>query len=85
MKEFVFECYDTLNCYKITEEGLFKFMNVISKRVPGINSTPTSLLTLHEYESDMFLELFANDFCKISAALAAKAKRLKAADLSKSM
>lgn len=66
MKEFVFECYDTLSQGRLTDEGMFKFMNIMTKKVPGTNNQSTQMLKLNEHESDMFLDLFANDFCKIS-------------------
>jgi hypothetical protein len=65
LKRFVFECYDTLYCEKITEESLFKLLNVVSTRAPQINLEPTELLSLHEHDSDMFLDIFAADFVKI--------------------
>lgn len=65
MKNFIFTIYDTLNVDRISEEGLFKFMLIMSNRVPGVSSNPTDLMNLHEYESDMFLDFFSDDFCKI--------------------
>lgn len=38
MKEFVFECYDTLSQGRLTDEGMFKFMNIMTKKVPGTNN-----------------------------------------------
>lgn len=49
-------------------------MNVVSRKVPGVNMTPTELLTLKEHDSDMFLDLFVHDFIKIHDALIEKAK-----------
>ncbi len=77
IKRFVFECYDTLNCDKLNHRSLFKFMNIVSRRAPGINLEPTNLLTLSQHESDMFLDIFASDFVKIIGALDAKDKRQK--------
>lgn len=74
LKSFVFDCYDTCNQHKITEKSLFRFMNVVSRKVPGVNMTPTELLTLKEHDSDMFLDLFVHDFIKIHEALIEKAK-----------
>ncbi len=70
----MFEIYDTLCCDRISEESLFKFMNLMTRKVPGVSSTPTELMNLHEHESDMFLDLFANDFCKIQSILQSKIK-----------
>ena len=66
IKDFVFECYDTLNCDKITDESLFKFMFIVSRKEPGLDKNSNTLLKLSEHEHDMFLDLFARDFCKIS-------------------
>lgn len=77
LKKFVFECYDTYDCDKITEKSLFRFMNIVSRRVPGINQTPTELLKLNEHDSDMFLNLFASDFVKITEALSEKVRLIK--------
>jgi len=74
LKSFVFDCYDTYNQHKITEKSLFRFMNVVSRKVPGVNMAPTELLTLREHDSDMFLDLFVHDFIKIHEALIEKAK-----------
>jgi len=65
MKRFIFEIYDTLGTDRLNEESLFKFMAVMSSRVPGVSTNPVDLMNLHEHESDMFLDLFSNDFCKI--------------------
>ena len=46
----------------------------MTRKVPGVSSTPTELMNLHEHESDMFLDLFANDFCKIQSILQSKIK-----------
>lgn len=71
----MFECYDTLNCDKITDEALFKFMLIVSRKEPNVSLVPSTLLKLNEHEHDMFLDLFAHDFTKISTALAVKTKR----------
>lgn len=34
LKRFVFDCYDTMFCDKISEESLFKLLNVVSTRAP---------------------------------------------------
>lgn len=65
IKRFWFEIYDTMNNDRITEESLFKFMSVMTRKVPGVSSQPEHLLALSGHESDMFLDLFASDFCKI--------------------
>ena len=83
MKRFVFVCYDTMDTERITDKGLFKFMNTVSRKVPGINHTPTELLSLHEHDSDMFLDLFAADFVKITDALHEKAKLIKSGKIVK--
>lgn len=37
----------------------------MSKHVPGITENPMELMNLHQHESDMFIDLFSDDFCKI--------------------
>lgn len=70
----MFECFDTLGSGKITDKSFFKFMNIASQPTPGTSITPTELLDLQSYDSDMFLDLFSDDFCKIEKALAKKKK-----------
>ena len=66
--EFYFVCLDTLYQGKITEEGLFKFMNIVSRKMSReVNNT--KLLKLNEVEKDLFLSLFSEDFVKISEQL----------------
>lgn len=57
---------------KITEKSLFQFMSIMTNKVPNINPSPTELLSLHDYESDMFLDIFSQDFIKITAFIHAK-------------
>lgn len=56
---------------------MFKFMSVMTKKAPGIDANPTKLLTLFQHERDMFLDIFARDFCKLSEALEAKTNAKK--------
>ena len=44
-------------------------MNIVSRKFPGINLTPTELLSLKEHESDMFLDIFVQDFVKVTETL----------------
>ena len=60
---------------KITDESLFKFMNIASQPAPGSSSAPTDLINLKQHESDLFLDIFSDDFCKIQKALARKKKK----------
>ncbi len=55
IKRFLFEIFDTLNCDKITDESLFRFMTLTTKNVPGFNPNPIELMSLKDIESDMFL------------------------------
>ena len=61
-----------MNNDRITDESLFKFMSIMTRKVPSLEKNPTDLLGLHQVEKDMFLELFSPDFCKIQAALRIK-------------
>ena len=74
MKRFVFECYDTLDCDRISYKSMFKFMQVVSRRQPGVSQNPTDILPLNKVEKDVFLEVFQNDFIKIMATLDLKCK-----------
>ena len=64
-QKLIFELYDTLNCDKVTDESLFKFMTIMTKKIPHLDLTPTKLLGINQVENDMFLELFSHDFVKI--------------------
>lgn len=37
LKRFVFEIYDTKNNDKLTEESLFKFMSIMTRKLPNLN------------------------------------------------
>ena len=70
LKRFVFECYDTLNLDLLTQESIFNFMKLMTKKQQQLSPTEPVL-----NESDMFLEIFYPDFVKISYALLEKEKR----------
>ena len=68
-KKFLFEVFDTLNCDRITDESMFRFMEIITHQEPNKNDRPTAVLKLNEVDSDMFIKLFAKDFVCIENAL----------------
>ena len=49
----------------------------MSRNVPNIETNPKNLLNLNNFESDMFMDLFVFDFCKISEALQYKSSILQ--------
>lgn len=57
---------------KITEESLFKFMRAASERPLSLPDEPTTTLSKAEYEPDIFLDIFANDFFRVIKAFAFK-------------
>ena len=67
--------FDVFNEDKITEAGLFKFMEDASLRRADLQAAPTTLLALHETENDIFLEVFSDTYAKILEALSNKQKR----------
>lgn len=66
LKRFVFDIYDCNGWGKITERSLFKTVLNITRRAPNVNMFPTDLLSLQEFETDMFMTIFYQDFLKIS-------------------
>lgn len=46
----------------------------MSRDVPNIETNPKNLLNLKDFESDMFMDLFVLDFCKISEAIQYKSR-----------
>ena len=64
--EFIFKLFDVFNEDKITEAGLFKFMEDASLRRQDIAAIPVEILALNEAENDIFLEIFTTPYSKIS-------------------
>jgi hypothetical protein len=72
LRRFMFEIFDTLDENKITEQGLFTFMQTITEQNPNKIVRPVTLLGLNEVEKDMFVDLFAKDLCCVEQALIEK-------------
>ena len=72
---FIFKLFDVFNEDKITEAGLFKFMEDASLRRYDIPAVPTEVLGLNEQQNDIFLDIFANTYTKIAEALKKKMKK----------
>ena len=72
---FIFKLFDVFNEDKITEAGLFKFMEDASVRRHDIAAIPTEILALNETENDIFLEIFTNTYSKIAELLRRKIKK----------
>ena len=73
--KFIFKLFDVFNEDKITEAGLFKFMEDASLRRFDIPKIPTEVLGLNEQPNDIFVDIFANTYSKIAEALKRKVKR----------
>ena len=72
---FIFKLFDVFNEDKITEAGLFKFMEDASVRRQDIPSIPTEVLGLSETENDIFLDIFTNTYSKIAELLQRKIRK----------
>ena len=75
--KFIFKLFDVFNEDKITEAGLFKFMEDASIRRYDQPSVPTDILKLGETENDIFLEIFTNTYSKLVDALNKKLKKMR--------
>lgn len=69
--------YDVLNEGKLTDRSLFQFIKDASIKPVGYVEDTTVLLGLNEFETDIFLEIFANDYGKIIKMLANKRIKTK--------
>ena len=58
LMQFVFKIFDVFNEDKITEAGLFKFMEDASIRRNDQPPVPTDILQLNETENDIFIDIF---------------------------
>ena len=74
--KFIFKLFDVFNEDKITEAGLFKFMEDASLKRADLTLVPTEMLSLDEQENDIFIDYFTNTFTKIVEALSKKLKKL---------
>ena len=72
---FIFKLFDVFNEEKITESGLFKFMEDASLRRHDQPAVPSEVLRLNEVENDIFLDIFTNTYAKIAEALTKKSKK----------
>ena len=70
--------FDVFNEEKITEAGLFKFMEDASIRRQDQPQVPTEILKLGEIENDIFLEIFTDTYSKLVEALNKKLKKMRA-------
>ena len=75
LMKFVFKMFDVFNEDKITEAGLFKFMQDASIRRFDQPEDPTELLKLNETENDIFIDIFSTTQVKIIEALAKKSRK----------
>ena len=68
----MFKLFDVFNEDRITEAGLFKFMEDASIRRSDLPKVPTDILGLSETEFDIFLEIFSPTYSKIVEAMSKK-------------
>ena len=73
--KFIFKLFDVFNEDKITEAGLFKFMEDASLRRFDIPVVPTEVLGLNEQPNDIFVDIFAKTYARIADALKRKVKK----------
>ena len=71
-KKFLFDVFDTLHQERLTDESMFRFMEIITHQEPNKIDKPTTILKLNEVDSDMFIRLFAKDFVCVEQALKQK-------------
>ncbi len=71
----MFKLFDVFNEDRITEAGLFKFMEDASIRRSDLPKVPTEMLGLSETEFDIFLEIFSPTYSKIVEAMSKKQKK----------
>lgn len=74
--KFLFKLFDVFNEDKITEAGLFKFMEDSSLRRSDANPNPTDILALNQEDNDIFLDIFSDFYAKIVEALSRKSKKM---------
>ena len=79
--KFLFKVFDVFNEDKITQAGLFKFMQDASIPRGDLPTDPTDILNLNESEVDIFLDIFTTTYSKIVEALAIKTYKKKAMKL----
>ena len=68
--------FDVFNEEKITEAGLFKFMEDASLRRSDLPAIPTEILNLNEMENDIFLDIFTTTYSKVVEAITKKKKKM---------
>ena len=73
--KFIFKLFDVFNEDKITEAGLFKFMEDASLRRFDQQAVPDIILNLNEQENDIFLDIFTNTYAKIIGCLQKKIRK----------
>ena len=73
LQKFAFKVFDVDRVDKITEKGLFTFMQYTSsiKQREG-DKKQTEILKLGEMENDIFIDHFSNQYIKLLKALARK-------------
>lgn len=72
---FIFKLFDVFNEGKITEAGLFKFMEDASLRRHDQPVVPDTILNQKESENDIFLDIFTNTYAKIGQCFQRKIKK----------
>ena len=74
---FIFKLFDVFNEDKITEAGLFKFMQDASIKRDDLPMNPLEMLALDETENDIFIDIFTNTYSKIVEAMQKKTKKIQ--------
>ena len=72
--KFIFKLFDVFNEDKITEAGLFKFLEDASIRRVDIPAVPLEILKLDEQENDIFIDIFTDTYTRISHCIQRKVK-----------
>lgn len=70
-KEFFFKLFDTLGEGKLSEQGMFVFQQITSFSL--VKTNMNELLGLHQFDSDVFMRYFNEDYLKVIKELRTKA------------
>lgn len=69
-QKFRFSQFDANNEGKITESGLFKFVKDTSVKLMHMPAVPTEILKRDQFDTDVFIAQFSNDFLRVARAFA---------------